>query len=60
MRRKYSLIPTSVVSAPTTAGSAIHIAYSANPMPNHVATMMLIGLLVTNAPTRFATYSAAK
>ena len=39
----------------TTAGMTIHKAYSMNPIPNQLDTTMLIGLLMTNAPTRFAT-----
>lgn len=37
------------------AGSTIQRAYSRKPIPNHCDTTMLMGLLVTNAPTRFAT-----
>jgi len=54
-RLKKNRMPKYVTIMLTTAGIAIHRAYSTNPIPNQPETMMLIGLLIMKAPTRFAT-----
>src|SRR5262249_43929941 len=54
-RRKTTSSPANVTKMLASAGRNIQRAYSANEILKRLATTMLIGLLVTSAPTRFAT-----